>query len=142
MLKYNLNSTIPGITVRLTPNPLKCETILTESAKREIILLLTIESITDSINSVVYDLEYSSEEKALETFRYELTPWIADTEELRFEQCKKIIGEERINSLNESHCGDCVSNASSCPRCYIDNIIGVNTFHLAHLSHINFGMFT
>lgn len=129
MIKYNLNSDIPGITIRLTPNPLKCETILTEAAEREIILRLAFESVIDSASSAEYSLENTTKENALADLRWPLKVWYDDTPNTRFEKYKKIIGEwDWVGSLNEQHSGDCISNACSCMRCYIDEIIGVNTF--------------
>lgn len=131
--KYKLTSTIPGITVELTHNPLNAKITISESAKRELILTKALEDIMENyVHSAKFHLEekYYDVEYAKTTLDCILKPW--------FEECDKgsdsitmwkavTSAQYIIEDFEEGHDGDCTAFPSSCVRCHAEGLIGIDT---------------
>lgn len=131
---YQLVSTIPGVEVYLTPNPLNAKIILSEGARRELALTIAIEEMTENtIYSAYYALHKEKEsnvEEAKKELKYWHDRWYDDVSE-RHSSADRWIKDERVKTLiaelDTEHCGDCIAVCCSCPRCYVENHLGICT---------------
>lgn len=134
---YQLVSNIPGVEVRLTPNPLNAKIILSEGAKRELALTIAMEEMAeDTIYSAYYALHKEKEpnvEEAKKELKYWHDHWFDEVSDrhsvpssadrwLEDKRVKMWIGE-----LDTEHCGDCTAVCCSCSRCYVEKLLGICT---------------
>lgn len=132
MKQPQLVARIPGVTVRLTPNPLRCEVTLTEAAQRELILTLALENVLDQMYAAHYQLT-ETHPPNLDEAKRELKPaldkWLNNGKQYGFDTYKTLAHAwpEFIGALNEQHAGDCTAQAASCLRCHVERLVGIDT---------------
>jgi len=154
MSKHKLKSPIPGVQVFLTNNPLNARIELSESAKREIALMITLNEMFDDVYSAHFDLlpqhnmQSISEgdnpvlrdnyniSKAKDSLLRVIDKWYGkdgdgDGWEGDLSSADRCLQDKRVQmwleEINTEHSGDCTAIACSCTRCHMEGILGINT---------------
>lgn len=151
---YHLTSNIPGVKVTLTPNPLNALIELTDSARRELALMIVMNEMLDDVYSAHFDLQeqrnlqdikegkdavtrpYFDVERAKNVLKYIVDRWFGKDEDGdgwegnlaspdRWLQDKRVM--MWLDEINTEHSGDCTAFACSCTRCHMEDILGINT---------------
>jgi hypothetical protein len=150
---YQLESKIPGVSVRLTENPLNAKIQLTESAKRELALLITINNLMENYvftagfymnprSGTLVDGVYTPREPDIE----EAKEWMDSAERIYWgddknqdfttERClESDLVKYMFTALEDTHGGDCTCAPCSCDRCHAESLLGINT--LPASKHVN-----
>lgn len=159
---YKLESKIPGVTVKLTPNPLNAKIELTDQAKRELALMIWTEHLIE--NYFLTGRCYLAPKSGTNVDGIyvpapsdpkEATKWIERGEELWYEgwygekngedttsvpRVERIMQNEVVkaylDALTDEHGGDCTCVACSCERCHVEEVLGIDT--LPSSKHINY----
>jgi hypothetical protein len=153
-LKYQLHSHIPGVTVKLTPNPLNAKIEMTETAKREFALTVWTQDLVENyfLTGRFYmnprcgknvDGVYVPDEPNIK----EAISWTESGEKIWYEgwygekngeedtttlpRVDRLLQNKLVaaylSELDSEHCGDCIAVACTCCRCYAEEILGINT---------------
>lgn len=167
-MQYQLISTIPGVTVRLTQNPLNAKIEISETAKRVVALLIWTEHLVENYFLTAGCYLTSRGGKQVDGVYVPDKPdlaraasWLEDGSEIwnrdwhgetngkdkpnNDSRVERILQDSIVQcylaSLNTDHCGDCTCVSASCERCHIeDRILGINT--LPHGKHVNYRLST
>jgi hypothetical protein len=155
-MKYNykLDSHVPGVTVKLTRNPLNARVEMTDSAKREFALIAWMQHLVENyfLTSRFYLKPKCGTSKdgvytPFETRPDEAVKWLERGEEIWYEgwygekdgkeeatplpRVDRIMQDDLVQTLledlNFEHSGDCTAFACSCSRCYAEDMLGINT---------------
>lgn len=152
-ITYKLTSSIPGVDVRLTPNPLNAKIILSESAKRELALMIAMEELEEPAYSAFYhakdcagigstvDGKFVPNEPNFARAISEMENW-RDTwfgkdgngdvaEGVCLSSADRWLANERVQmwleEIDTEHCGDCTCVPCSCTRCHMERLLGIDT---------------
>ena len=166
-MQYQLISTVPGVTVCLTQNPLNAKIEISEEAKQLLALLIWTEHLVDNYfltagcyltpksgrqvdgvyipNKPEPDKAASWLESGAEIWSRD---WHGETEgndtANNVSRIDRIIQDPIVRcyfaSLDMDHCGDCTCVAASCERCLMEEMLGINT--IPNDKHVNYRLAT
>ena len=138
-MRYKLTANIPGVEVRLAPNPLRARVIFSESAKRELIFKMALKGVLEQAFEAKYYLDQREDKKdeAHKVLKRLINNWLGDedddTDALDLELAIKLAGgKEYVDAMiwelaEGEHCGDCTCMAASCMKCHMEMLIDINT---------------
>lgn len=133
---YKLNANIEGVEFFPTKNPLAWGCNLTPSAKKQIKAQLGFESFFDGVYSAYYHLKENADGPnpagALDELKWVMNRWfkLTDDDNKSHAQALEEFNEHAeifISDLSGEHIGDCTAFPSSCTRCHVENLLGVDT---------------
>lgn len=153
-IKYKLQSTIPGVTVKLTANPLNARVEMTDSAKRELALMIVMNEMFDDVFSAQWNLQTQRNmqdikegkdsttrenydvEAAKRELKYVTDRWFGKDEDGdgwkgNLASADRWLQDKRVqmwfDEVNTEHAGDCTAVACSCTRCHVEDLLGIDT---------------
>lgn len=123
---------VPGVKISLTDDPMCAKVDLDEKAIRELTLLLALRHLSDLLFEVQYSLQEADvvrAKKYMESFSEHSAHETIGGESFDF--WRQFVSDEKvaeaISYLNEPHCGDCICVPCSCARCWMEDLVGLDT---------------
>lgn len=108
-------------------NPLATIVTLTENEKREFWLKLKIAQLEEILASAWFDLESDTPNEDIRKI-LDIDYWCSsDGSKSKLDQRVDELCEIFIKELTENHIGDCTCVPCSCSKCYVEELLGVNT---------------
>jgi hypothetical protein len=103
-------------------NPLATQIILDDHEKKELLYKIQIEHLKDLLFDAHFFLD-----KDLERTKEALDPKNYYDDNCEFEKSCQHIFDYCIEELNREHAGDCTAIACSCSKCYVEQLLEIDT---------------
>lgn len=111
--------------IQYTLNPLNSIVTLDEKDKEILLLKIKIELLEDNIFMAQYKLRPGMQEVQAAYDLLELYAEDGDTSIIDL-RAKELLNYY-VDSLQDSHCGDCICFACSCTKCHAEHKLGIDT---------------
>lgn len=122
--------------ITYAPNPLNTAVELDKAERKELLYKIQIEQLKETIGFAAFLLAEKTDKLAENLAR--VTREIVQLNDSfygpegetlgnKFDaHCQQLV-ESYIDALKEPHCGDCICAPCGCPKCYVEDLLGIST---------------